>query len=71
MKNIESGEIEEMILSFSQRDEILESGKYTQELSIPGFVTMTGGTLSKTSGDWKNLMTKIKRGSGEGNSIKD
>ena len=71
MKNVETGEIVDMILSFSERDELLEAGKYTQELSIRGFGTMTGGTLSRTSGDWKNLMTKIKRGSGAGNSIKD
>ena len=42
MKNVETGEIVDMILSFSERDELLEAGKYTQELSIPGFVTMTG-----------------------------
>ena len=34
MKNVETGEIVHMIFSFSERDELLEAGKYTQELSI-------------------------------------
>ena len=70
MKNIETGEIKEMILTFSQRDEILKSGQYTQELSIPGFVTMTGGTLSRTSGDWRDLLKKVHKEAGKGNTVK-
>lgn len=70
MKNIETGEIKEMYLSISERESLLESGKYTQELATPNFVSQTGGTLSKTSGDWKDLLKTIKKGSGRGNTVK-
>lgn len=69
MKNIITGEVEQMILSLSERQQLLDSGVYTQELSTPNFVSMTGGTLSKTSSDWKDLLKKIKKGSGKNNSI--
>jgi|TARA_B110000503_G_C7137672_1_gene409528 hypothetical protein len=71
IKNVETGDIEEMILSLSEREELLNSGKYTQELSLPNFVSMAGGTLARTSGDWKNLLTKMKKETGRGNLIKD
>jgi len=69
MKNVATGEIETMILSLAEREEILKSGKYIQELSVPNFVTMTGSTLGKTSSDWKDLLKKIKKGSGRNNTI--
>lgn len=69
MKDVETGEISEMILSLSERQQLLDTGKYVQELSTPNFVSMTGGTLSKTSSDWKDLLKKIKKGSGKNNSI--
>jgi hypothetical protein len=31
---------------------------------------MTGGTLSKTSGDWRDLMKKINKEAGKGNTVK-
>lgn len=69
MKNKSTGEVQTMILTLSEREEMLASGEWTQELATPGFVSMTGGTLSKTSGDWKDLLKKIKKGSGKNNSI--
>ena len=71
MKNLETDEVRDMILSLSERENLLATGKFKQELATPGFVTMPGGTLSKTSGDWRNLMTKIKKEAGRGNSVKD
>lgn len=59
-----------MILSLSERQALLDTGRYAQELSTPNFVAMTGGTLSKTSSDWKDLLKKIKKESGRNNSIK-
>lgn len=70
MKNLETGEIQDMILSLREREEMLASGQYQQELSTPNFVTMTGGTLSKTSGDWRDLMKKINKEAGRGNTVK-
>lgn len=69
MRNIITGEVEEMILSLTERQQLLDTGVYTQELATPNFVSMTGGTLSKTSSDWKDLLKKIKKGSGKNNSI--
>ena len=71
MKNLETDEVRDMILSLSERENLLATGKFKQELATPGFVTMPGGTLSKTSGDWRNLMTKIKKEAGRGNTVKD
>lgn len=69
MRNIITGEVEEMILSLTERQQLLDTGVYTQELSTPNFVSMTGGTLSKTSSDWKDLLKKIKKQSGRNNNI--
>ena len=40
-----------------------------QGLSTPNFVTQTGNTVSKTSTDWRDLLKKVKKGSGRGNTI--
>jgi hypothetical protein len=40
-----------------------------QGLSTPNFVTHTGNTISKTSTDWRDLLKKVKKGSGRGNTI--
>lgn len=69
MRNIITGEVEEMILSLTERQQLLDTGVYTQELATPNFVSMTGGTLSKTSSDWKDLLKKIKKQSGRNNNI--
>lgn len=71
MKNLETEEVKDVILSFSERDEMLASGKYEQMLATPKLVSSVQSTLSRTSGDWKNLMTKIKKGSGRGNTVND
>ena len=70
MKNLETGEIKDMILSLREREELLATGQFTQELSTPNLVTMVGGTLSKTSGDWRDLMKKINKEAGRGNTVK-
>ena len=69
MKNVETGEIQDMILTLAEREELLNSGAYVQQLATPGFVSMAGGTLSKTSTDWRDLLKKIKKGSGRNNTI--
>jgi len=69
MENTETGEVKEMVLSFSDRDELLESGQWKQLLSTPKFVTGVKSTLSQTSDGWKDLLGNIKKGSGKGNTI--
>ena len=47
---------------------MVASGEWTQVmLRAPADVTHTGNIVNKTSGDWKDLLKKIKDGSG-GNS---
>lgn len=46
-----------------------ENKNLKQGLSTPNFVTQTGNTISRTSGDWRDLLKKVKKGSGRGNTI--
>jgi len=42
----------------------------SQVLSAPKIVSGTGSLLSKTDDGWKENLTRIKSGSGRGNTIK-
>jgi len=70
MINNQTGEEKEMSLTLAERDEFLSSGEWKQKLTTAAFVSQTGSTLSKTSSGWKDLLGRIKKGSGKGNSIK-
>ena len=71
LKNTKTGEIKEMIISISKKEEMIASGDWVQvHLSAPMDVTHTGNMINKTSGDWKNLMERMQKGSGRGNTIK-
>jgi len=62
----------DVVCSWDELQEILqENSDLTQKVSSPKIVTMVGGTLSRTSGDWKNFLTKMKKSSGRNNTIKD
>lgn len=68
LRNTETGEVKEMILSISKKEEMVESGEWEQvHRGAMKIVRTTSSTLSKTGGDWKNLMTKMKKEAG-GNS---
>jgi len=68
LKNTETGEIKEFLVTISKKEEMVASGEWTQVmLRAPADVTHTGNIVNKTSGDWKDLLKKIKDGSG-GNS---
>jgi len=70
--NDKTKETEELFCSYDTLQETLkERGKdWRQEIGAPALVTHTGNVINKTSGDWKNLMDNIKKGSGKGNTIK-
>ena len=60
----------EIQCSWDELQEILEeNSNLKQGLSTPNFVTQTGNTVSRTSGDWRDLLKKVKKGSGKGNTI--
>lgn len=68
MRNVTTGEVKEMIIPWSKKKEMLESGEWESvHLKMAPIVTHTGNIINKTSGDWKDLLKKIKEGSG-GNS---
>ena len=69
MKNKASGEVTEMILSLSERDQLLDTGEWDQQLSTPNFVSDTKSTLRRAGSDWSEHLTRIKKGSGRDNSI--
>lgn len=71
MKNKVTGEVREMYLTISGRDEFLkENPDWEQALSTPRLVSQVGSNISKTDGGWKEVLGKIKKGSGRGNTIK-
>ena len=70
LKNTETGEVDEYIISISKKEEMVSSGEYEQvHLGTADLVTHTDGILSKTSGDWRNFLTRMKKGSGRGDTI--
>jgi hypothetical protein len=70
LRNTATGEVEEHIISISRKEEMVSSGEYEQvHLATAELVTHTGGILSTTSGDWRDLLKTIKKGSGRDNSI--
>ena len=70
MINKETGEEKEMILSLSEREEFLASGEWTQKLSTAKFISQHGSTLSRTDNGWKEVLNKVKKGAGRGNTVK-
>ena len=70
LKNMKTGEVDEYIISISKKEEMVSSGEYEQvHLGTAELVTHTGGILSTTSGDWRDLLKRVKKGSARDNSI--
>ena len=72
IRNNDNGETsEEWFSSFQQLTEFLENHpNCSQVLVAPKIVSAHGSTLSKTSQGWKDLLGKVKKNSGRGNTIK-
>lgn len=69
MINIETDQEQEMVLSLSEREELLATGNYKQKLSTAKFISQSGSTLSKTDDGWKEVLSRVKKGSARDNSI--
>lgn len=69
MKHIETGEEMEVIVSISKMEQMKTEGWTQIHKSTAEIISQHGSTLNKTSGDWKDLIKTIKKGSGRGNSI--
>ena len=73
LKHIPTGEVDEHIVSINKMEEMVASGDYEiQHLSVAkdNLISQSGGTLGKTSGDWRDLLKRVKKGSGRGDTIK-
>ena len=70
IKDIKHDQEWEIQCSWDELQTILnENPDFKQGLSTPNFVTQTGNTVSRTSSDWRDLLKKVKKGSGKGNTI--
>lgn len=71
LKNTKTNEIEELFMSISKMEELVKSGEYTVVITTPpGDLGHRDGILSKTDNGWKEMLGRIKRNSGRGNTIK-
>lgn len=71
MKNVKTGEVKEMFLKIAEKEAMVESGEWEQVILEPmKMVRTTTSSLSKTSDGWKDLLGRIKKGSGRNNTIK-
>jgi hypothetical protein len=61
----------EKIVTLSQREEILSTGKWEQVHigAAAPLITHTGNIINKTSGDWKDVLKGIKKGAGPTSTI--
>lgn len=70
-RNKKTGELIEKVLPISERETFLESGEWEQiHTTAPKTVSHTGGVLSKTDSNYRDLLKNIKKNSGRGNTIK-
>lgn len=69
--NKETGdEHDEFFTSWSAKDAFLEENPHLkQKLTAPRTVSQVGSTLSRTSDGWKEVLKKVKKGSGKENTI--
>jgi hypothetical protein len=67
---IETGEEKEISCSYTSLKEKIDSGELQiVHKSTAMIVTGVGGTFSRTSDGWKDLLKSIKKGSGRDNTI--
>jgi hypothetical protein len=65
LRNTKTGEEISHLCTISEKESMVASGEWEQFHSrMPGDITHTGNIVNKTSGDWKDLLKKIKDGSG-------
>ena len=71
IKNVESGEVKEVNMSYASLQDYLLSGEWIQvHHTTGGLIPENGDLHGKSSGDWNDLLKKIKKGSGRGVNIR-
>ena len=69
-KNKKTEEEKELFCSYEKRNEWLkENPDWIGVIGSPSTISMAGSALGKTSGDWKNLMSKMKKEAGGNNEL--
>ena len=70
--NKKTQDTQTMFCSHEKLQEKLEQlgEDWSQQIGAPALISNTGNVINKTSGDWKDHLKKIKKGSGDGTSIK-
>lgn len=70
LRNKETGEVVERFLKIAEKEALIKEGEWEQiHLGMAADITHTGNIVAKTSGDWRDLLGKIKKGSGRGDTI--
>jgi len=71
VRNDKTDEEKDMFCSYDELQIFLmENLDWHSVPTAPAVITQSGNTINKTSGDWKDLMKKMKKEAGSGNSIK-
>jgi|LWDU01.1.fsa_nt_gi hypothetical protein len=60
-KNIETGEVKDIVLSISAMIEMATSGKYVQIIGAPNIVTGAGNPLKNTPSAFKDILKEVKK----------
>lgn len=60
MKNIKTGEISDMHLSFAEREDLLEKGEYEQQISGINIVSGVRSLNSRTPDGFKDFLKNMK-----------
>lgn len=67
MIKLDTNEEIEMVLSLSEREQVLATGEYKQKLSTAKFISQHGMTVNKAGSGWKDVLGKISKGSPRNN----
>ena len=71
LKDIKTGDTWDTICSWNELQEILDTmPDVIQVPAAPKIVSGTGSNLSKTDNGWKEVLSRVKSGSGRGHTIK-
>ena len=64
MKLIETGEVTEMLISRTEKDELVASGKYQTLLGFPKIVSCVGSLHSRVPDGFKDKLKEMKKARG-------
>jgi hypothetical protein len=71
LKDIKTQDTWDVVCTWDELQDTLDAmPDVIQVLSTPKIVSGVGSTLSKTDDGWKEVLNKVKSGSGRGNTIK-